>query len=402
MRSFRELLLILTACRTTLAAGMTMSLSRQTIKSRGGSTTAVGAEARTRVLHKTAYFGSVEIGSEGQKFMVVFDTGSGNLMVPSSDCTSQACRSHASYDQGVSKTWQRVSCDGEPRRKNDPVPNDEVTIVFGTGEIWGRCIRDDICLGGVCHKGSFIASTYESQSPFQSFSFDGVLGLALLSMSQGKDFNMMERMGQQEILRRNIFSVFLSDQDSELSEVSFGSIKKDRLASDVFWAPVTRDSGYWEVQISDMTLNEHPQELCSDCYVAVDTGTSELAGPSEIVEELARRLHVLTDCSNYHQLPRLGFVIGDHILNLDPSDYVERFGGICQVALMPLDVPPPKGPLFVFGIPFLQKFYTVYDAANMQVGFGVAKHKGQKNVGTMMMQLNSSKNEGASSFLKVR
>jgi len=44
---------------------------------------------------------------------------------------------------------------------------------------------------------------------------------------------------------------------------------------------------------------------------------------------------------------------------------------------MPLDVPPPQGPLFVFGIPFLQKFFTVYDEGAHRIGFAVAKHSNQ-------------------------
>jgi len=47
---------------------------------------------------------------------------------------------------------------------------------------------------------------------------------------------------------------------------------------------------------------------------------------------------------------------------------------------MDLDVPPPMGPLFIFGIPFLQKFFTVYDHSSKQVGFALAKHiKGEED-----------------------
>merc|ERR1712070_561831 len=130
--------------------------------------------------------------------------------------------------------------------------------------------------------------------------------------------------------------------------------------------------------IQDITLNDKPQQLCEDCYVAVDTGTSQLAGPSDIVGKLQDKLNAAEDCSNYKHLPQLGFVIGKHILNLEPKDYIDMAGSNCQVSLMALDVPPPKGPLFVFGIPFLQKFFTVYDHANNRVGFSIAKHEGQE------------------------
>jgi len=43
---------------------------------------------------------------------------------------------------------------------------------------------------------------------------------------------------------------------------------------------------------------------------------------------------------------------------------------------MALDVPPPKGPVFIFGDPFLRRFVTIYDRSKPAVGFAVAKHSG--------------------------
>merc|ERR1719183_2698531 len=46
----------------------------------------------------------------------------------------------------------------------------------------------------------------------------------------------------------------------------------------------------------------------------------------------------------------------------------------CSFSLMALDVPPPKGPLFIFGDPFLRRFVTIFDRTAPRVGFAVAKH----------------------------
>lgn len=328
-------------------------------------------------MHKTAYFGSLSVGTPAQTFSVVFDTGSGNLLVPADDCDSVACMQHRKFVQEKSSTSREVTCDGKPL-KFGQVPDDEVTITFGTGEIWGRCVEDRVCLGDICHEVSFVAATYESEIPFNVLNFDGVFGLALPTMSQGDHFNYMHQLSGGTELRRPIFSVFLSEHEGEKSEITFGEVLQDHLASDLFWVEVSRDSGYWEVPIEDITVDNKPADLCNPCYVAVDTGTSELAGPSAVVDALALRLGVRRDCSNFQSLPNLGFMMQGKILNLEPKDYVDKAQGQCDVSLMALDVPPPRGPLFVFGIPFLQKFYTVYDEPNKRVGFAVAKHKGQE------------------------
>jgi len=340
-----------------------------------------------KIKHKTAYFGTVQVGIPNQSFQVVFDSGSGNIVVPAENCTSEACLIHSRYNMAASPSARFISCSEEEQKDN-------MTTTFGTGRISGNCVQDQVCLGSVCYPGSFVAMTSETKMPFAAFNFDGVLGLSLEQMSQGLHFNTMERLKATERLHQTVFSVFLSNADSdvEVSEVTFGSVKTSHMASDLHWAPVSRDTGYWEVKVTDITLDNRPEGMCTDCYVAVDTGTSCLAGPSLLIQQLAMRLNVESDCSNFDSLPNLGFLIGGQILNLEPKDYVDKQGSSCEVSLMPVDIPPPKGPLFIFGIPFLQKFYTVYDGVNKQVGFAVAKHVGQepRHAEVVMTQLDTS------------
>lgn len=350
---------------SSLSIALQKRVSVESVHVKAGKATAI---------HKMAYFGEVDVGTPGQKFVVVYDTGSGNLLIPGHDCHDSACTGHRQFDSERSSTFKEVNCNGD--KTHDGHSKDQLTITFGTGHISGKCSQDKICIGNLCSEGTFVSSTSESSQPFAAFSFDGVLGLGRDVLAQGSEYSLMGRMVQKGLLAEPLFSVFLSDSTAETSEITFGQVKREHMASELFWVPVSQSSGYWEVKIEDITFNNKRQHICEDCRVAVDTGTSQLAGPTDIMVELRHKLGVKDDCANYHELPKLGFLVGSHILNLQPQDYVDKNSDYCSVSLMNLDVPPPKGPLFVFGIPFLQKFFTVYDHANDRVGFATAKHSG--------------------------
>lgn len=352
---------------------------------------------RTRAIHKMAYFGTVSVGTPAQDFQVVFDTGSGNLIVPGVECSSPACKKHKRLDFHQSSTSREVNCDGSDVSAGSQA--DQITITFGTGSVTGACMKDKICIGNVCTVGDLIVATDESSQPFSAFTFDGILGLALTSMAQGPSFSMMDRVRQASALHQPLFSVFMSDSDRETSEITFGSVKEEHMASELFWVNVTGNTGYWLVQIDDIAFDGKTQALCQDCKVAVDTGTSQLAGPSSVIKALKSKLNVKKDCSNFDTLPKLGFVIGGRVLELSPKDYVDK-GASCFLSMMTLDVPPPNGPLFIFGIPFLQKYYTVYDHGSSRVGFAVAKHEGETPEALLTLGTSVRGKVPSGSFLK--
>jgi hypothetical protein len=348
----------------------TVALQRKAVQKRshqGGGSAVQASE----------YFGEIAIGSPAQKFLVVFDTGSGNLLVPAKQCADNACSAHRKFDIDSSKSAVDIAFADFPDKAVDvDGDRDVVTINFGTGEVSGVFVKDKICIGGLCTTGDFVAATEESDEPFTMVPFDGILGLSLPQMSEGPVFNVLDCMIRDKVLKHNLFSVFFGAVEGEDSEVSFGEWRESRMSSHLFWVPVSTPS-YWQVEMSDITIGNKKQSLCKRrCQVAVDTGTSLMAGPTDVVNEIISRLNVSSGCENYNALPDVGFVVGDHVLNLQPEDYVDRGDDGCSVALMTMDVPPPKGPLFIFGDPFLRKYYTVYDRENLKVGFALARHPG--------------------------
>merc|ERR1719379_1068794 len=157
---------------------------------------------------------------------------------------------------------------------NQPVAadgtRDVVTITFGTGEMSGVYVRDNVCLGTtICTQGSFIAATEESDEPFSLVPFDGILGLSLPQMAEGPAFSVVDKMVGAGVLEQPLFAVFFGNE-GEQSEVTFGSYAESRMATELFWAPVTA-AGYWQVQMNDITLANKRLSLCpgkDKCQVA--------------------------------------------------------------------------------------------------------------------------------------
>merc|ERR1719353_1943497 len=91
---------------------------------------------------KSVYHGRVMVG--GKVFSTVFDSGSGHLILPGIKCTDKACLKHRQYDSAASPTGQDIDYDGTPVKPGSE--RDQLTVNFGTGEVTGVFVKDEVCL----------------------------------------------------------------------------------------------------------------------------------------------------------------------------------------------------------------------------------------------------------------
>jgi len=367
---------------------------------------------------RSAYYGTLMVGTPPTPFSVVFDTGSGHLVLPSTYCHSDTCRRHARYSRKKSSTGKDCNYDGEVVGPGQP--RDQLSVTFGTGEVTGVIVQDVICFGnatapvvpgGDCMDLRIVAATSLSEDPFATFQFDGILGLGLEGLSQSSEFNFMNVVAKG--LKSTVghmagtFGVFLADHKDEESHLDLGGWQQTNLVEQLSWTPVRNpELGHWIVPVRRLRIDDEVIDYCDDgtCTAAVDTGTSLLAVPSSVFSEVYEGLR--------HYPPLAGHCAGpgpllhlelDHFtLTLGPKDYSRlddaksrpvprmysdgttsgfqaqdvRKDKRCVPTLMTLDLPRPLGPkLFVLGEPMLRKYYTVFDAHSKSVGFGRAHHK---------------------------
>eukprot|EP00933_Yihiella_yeosuensis_P066828 TRINITY_DN712_c0_g1_i1.p1 TRINITY_DN712_c0_g1~~TRINITY_DN712_c0_g1_i1.p1 ORF type:complete len:429 (+),score=92.49 TRINITY_DN712_c0_g1_i1:120-1406(+) len=336
----------------------------------GGGTLGKGAKSPP----PNSLFGTLYVGTPPQEFKVVFDTASGNIILPSKKCDTTACLQHASYDALSSVTSKEAT--------TFDMPKIEKTMAIADGSVTGQAIADKVCLGpeeALCAQTSFFEALSLSDEPFGLVPYDGIFGLGLTALSEGLPFNHMGNLAEVNALSQNRFSVWFALQgDNEQSEIVFGDTNLDRVGSEIHWMTISdKTSGLWQVQLDDVTMNLVRLGLCAKtgCQVAFDTGSGVIAGPKQFIKALTTAANVLEDCGNYETLPALGFEMGGTTFNIDPSDYVRRTASGCFHQFLPVEAPAGKENMILLGIPFMQRYVTVFDREFLRIGLGWANHK---------------------------
>jgi saccharopepsin len=311
------------------------------------------------------YYSEITIGTPPQTFKVVLDTGSSNLWVPSTKCSSIACYLHNKYDADASSTYKANGTEFE--------------IHYGSGSLSGFVSQDTVNLAGLNIKDQhFAEATKEPGLAFAFGRFDGILGLGYDTISVNRMVPPFYNLVNQKLIDEPVFAFYLADESGE-SEAIFGGINEKHIDGKITWIPLRRKA-YWEVDLDSIAYGDEVAEL-EETGVILDTGTSLNILPSSLAELLNKEMgakrgyngQYSIDCAKKSELPDITFDLAGNKFALGPDDYILELQGSCISTFQGMDFPAPTGPLAILGDAFLRRYYSIYDLGNNRVGVAKAK-----------------------------
>jgi len=330
----------------------------------------------------TRYYGNIAIGTPPQNFSMIFDTGSSDIWLPSSQCNTiynLYCEHHNQYDSTLSKTYF--------------AKGKSAKIQYGIGYISGYTSEDVVEIAGLKTNQTFIEAT-EVKNFLVTQIPDGIMGMAYPSLASDKATPVFNNLVKQGLVEKAIFAFHLdrkSDQSKDGGELTLGGYDESKFEGDLHYHDVIEQK-WWTIQMDSLKVGGKGTVACKGgCKAIVDSGTSFIAAPSKDAANIADALGAyynyfksLYEIDCYSKRPNMTFVLSgrEYQLNFDQYIYNDP-NGYCYLQLLAVDESSENPPLWILGDTFMGPFYTVFDMEKNRVGLS----GGSNGATTMQLSL---------------
>ncbi|EYC10285.1 hypothetical protein Y032_0056g2660 [Ancylostoma ceylanicum] len=312
------------------------------------------------------YVGNITIGTPGQPFVVVLDTGSANLWVPATNCDSSCHGKHLFTNE--SKTLVGS--------------NTKWRINYGEGSARGVLGTDVVRFGGedeeqlVVPETTFGLASHIS-SDFEDDPADGILGLAFTELAVADAVPPLINAINKGLLDEPIFTVWLArrgPQDGVPGGVfTYGGLDKDNCGDVIAYEPLTTAT-YFQFKLKAIGVGKSKTRKP---YQAIsDTGTSFIGGPRAETDRLAKAIGAKYD-KEYDTYAiacdakplNLDVYIGKKKYPIKYHNYIIDAGDeTCILTMYPMSS-GGIGPAWILGDPFLRQYCNIHDMRGKQIGF---------------------------------
>ncbi|OBZ71216.1 Polyporopepsin [Grifola frondosa] len=314
------------------------------------------------------YTTSVGVGSPATQYTLLIDTGSSNTWI------------------GADKKYVKTSTSKSTGKT--------VNVSYGSGSFSGTEYTDTVTLApGLVIESQSIGVA----SSAQGFSgVDGILGIGPVDLTQGTVSGtesvptVTDNLFAQGTISEDSIGIFYEPTTTEGAtngELTFGGTDSTKYTGAITSVPITSTSpasNYWGID-QDVSYGDSTSLLSGSAGI-VDTGTTLLLIATDAFQAYQKATGAKEDqttglltltASQFNKLQSLFFTIGETTFELTanaqiwPRSLNSVIGGEegkIYLVVSDLGSPSGQGLDFINGFAFLQRFYSVFDTGNTQVG----------------------------------
>ncbi|KAI0629705.1 protease [Trametes polyzona] len=322
------------------------------------------AEKLTDEANDEYWAGPISIGTPGQNFLIDFDTGSSDLWVPSTNCTSSYCSKKDKYNAGASSTSVHKS--------------GTFSIQYGDGsQVSGPVYAETVSVASVTVKNQAFSPVTIISPSFGSEAADGILGLAFPAISNLRQSPFFNTAKSQGAVKSGVFGMKLAKSGSELF---LGGTDTSLYSGSPEYHAVT-GSGFWQLSSGSIVNSTHT--IVSNFQTIIDSGTTIIYGPPKSVATFYKSIagsKVYDSQNGFYSFPcknvpsTVGFNWGGKNWTISGANF--NYGKVsateCVGAIAGQDLGLGSN-TWLLGDSFMKNVYTAFSFDSNSVGFAQLK-----------------------------
>ncbi|KAG2209771.1 hypothetical protein INT47_001919 [Mucor saturninus] len=339
----------------------------------------------------------VSIGTPAQDFMLIFDTGSADTWIPSTECSAMdGCPTFLKhFKQSESSTFGELQ--------------DDFLITYGIGSARGTYFKDTISMGDLTIEDQMMAyvtnavgpiSEQEASTDVDHIILDGILGAGLSDgtsrflQGKGEKYDpfpiSLYKAGQ---IPNPVFSVSMTNDGGKLV---LGGIDTEAITDKFIYTNLV-DTNRWSVNVQGFQFHNHQNveesrnfKFNIETPFGVDTGSNFMYLPRALANDLALSITMnqntsfalnengvyTIDCQFGSSLDSINIYFKSSIdkslvnINLPVSQLITKKASEDECLLLFI----PSDDKFIIGNMVLRDFVTVFDFGDIpRIGFAPSK-----------------------------
>ncbi|RIB29504.1 aspartic peptidase domain-containing protein [Gigaspora rosea] len=317
-----------------------------------------------------AYFCEITFGKHEQKFNVMIDTGFGDVLIPSINCTSAGCENKAKYNP-INDTSFKTT-------------NKSFGYDYLGGNVFGirgttTSMNVSGYISGINTTGLHFGLVSVFPKRFEFDEFDGIIGLAPEDdvLITPHEENFVDNLGEDFLDPNQIFSLKIGRHaDQTESELTIGGIDPNKYTGELVYTQIAITAGqyYWTIFIDGFTINNNSLSFQRRIGRIV-SGLSPIIVPFDDVHKIYQQIPNATENDGIFRIPcgselKVKIKIGGVDWGIDQRDLISVrqlrnrqkchgmiIGGITE------------NNEWILGTTFLKNVYSVYYSLNHKIGF---------------------------------